>query len=108
MFLLVMQTNFFSSFCRKKLRGEIGKQFPTLSADDLSALVPNKEDMTIMKISTHSGQNLLVYNLHGNPAFFQVETQVYPTGRFVQWLISVIIQKVIFIHNFRGLSLSLS
>ena len=79
---------FFFFFGRKKLRNEIGKQFPALSADDLSALVPNKEDMTIMKISTHSGQNLLVYNLHGNPAFFQIETQVYPTGNFFKWFMS--------------------
>ena len=67
-------------FFRKKLRAEIGKQFSSFSADELSALVPNKEDMTVMKISTHSGQHLLVYNLHGNPAFFQIETQVFPTG----------------------------
>ncbi len=67
---------------RKKLRSEIGKQFNSLSADDLSQLVPNKEDMTVMKISTHSGQTVVVYNVHGNPAFFQVDATVFPTGQF--------------------------
>ena len=97
---------FFFFFGRKKLRNEIGKQFPALSADDLSALVPNKEDMTIMKISTYSGQNLLVYNLHGNPAFFQIETQVYPTGKFFPMVYVrfylILKREVIFINNLRG------
>ena len=65
---------------RRKLRAEIGRQFPQFSEDELKNVIPNKEDMTVMKIYTHSGENVMVYLLNKNPAFFELDRVVYPTG----------------------------
>ncbi|XP_077981383.1 eukaryotic translation initiation factor 2D-like [Glandiceps talaboti] len=64
---------------RRKVRADIGNQFPGLSDDDLRRIIPNKEEMTIMKLYTHAGDNVIVYCLHKNPVFFEVEKKLYPT-----------------------------
>ena len=33
-----------------------------------------------MRIMTHSGQNVTVYCLNGEPIFFEIEKRVIPTG----------------------------
>lgn len=65
---------------RKKLRIEIGKQFANLESEDLTLLVPQKDEMSVMKVFTHAGQTVTVYNIHKNPAFFEVDKFLYPTG----------------------------
>ena len=52
-------------------------QFPMLPADEV---VPNKADMTVMKIFTHADYTVMVYCLQGDPIFFEWEKQLYPSG----------------------------
>ena len=65
---------------RKKLRTEVGKTFPALSQEDVNLLIPLKEEMTVMKIFTHGGQTVTVYNVHKNPILFEADRLLYPTG----------------------------
>ncbi|XP_074642083.1 eukaryotic translation initiation factor 2D-like [Tubulanus polymorphus] len=61
---------------RKKLRNDVAKFFSGIPSD----IVPgNKEEMTIMKIYTHAGENVTVYCLHRNPIFFETKDHLYPT-----------------------------
>ena len=68
---------------RKKLRAHIERLYSGIDADELKVMVPNKEEMFLMKIYTHSGLNVLVYCLGKNPIFFDVDGIVYPTGMFL-------------------------
>ena len=65
---------------RRKLRSDVSNAFPSLSQDELSEIIPNKEEITVMRIMTHSGQNVTVYCLNGEPMFFEIEKRVIPTG----------------------------
>jgi translation initiation factor 2D len=62
------------------LRAELNKQFPGATAEQISSFIPNKDEMTLMKIFTHSGDNVQVYCVNKNPAVFEVNHQYYPTG----------------------------
>ncbi|KAL7884271.1 hypothetical protein AOLI_G00070410 [Acnodon oligacanthus] len=64
---------------RRKLRADVSAAFPSLSADDLNELVPNKEEVNVVKIFAHKGDAVILYALHKNPVFFQLEKQLYPT-----------------------------
>uniref|UniRef100_A0A3B1J275 Eukaryotic translation initiation factor 2D n=1 Tax=Astyanax mexicanus TaxID=7994 RepID=A0A3B1J275_ASTMX len=64
---------------RRKLRADISAAFPSLSADDLNELVPNKEELNVVKIYAHKGEAVTLYVIHKNPMFFQMEKQLYPT-----------------------------
>ncbi|KAL9950933.1 hypothetical protein ACROYT_G043506 [Oculina patagonica] len=64
---------------RRKLRSDVSNAFPTLSQDELSEIIPNKEEITVMRIMTHSGQNVTVFCLSGEPIFFEIEKKVLPT-----------------------------
>ncbi|KAF4070573.1 hypothetical protein AMELA_G00286890 [Ameiurus melas] len=64
---------------RRKLRADVSTTFPSLSADDLNELVPNKEELNVVKIYAHKGDAVTLYVLHRNPMFFQLEKQLYPT-----------------------------
>ena len=68
--------------CRKKLRAEVAKQYPNLPEDALKEIIPNKEEMTVMKIYSHSGESMIVYCLQKNPIFFtsELDRVVLPTG----------------------------
>lgn len=50
-----------------------------LSPEAASDIVPNKAEMTIAKISTHSGINVVVYCVGKNPVLIDVDGVVYPT-----------------------------
>lgn len=65
---------------RRKLRADIAAAFPSLGADDLSELVPNKEELNVVKIYAHKGDAVTLYVLHKNPLFFELEKRLYPTG----------------------------
>ena len=65
---------------RRKLRSDVSNNFPSLSQDEISELIPNKEEISVMRVMTHSGQNITVFCLSGEPIFFEVEKRVIPTG----------------------------
>lgn len=65
---------------RRKLKADIAAAFPSLSADELSELVPNKEELNVVKVYAHRGDAVTLYVLHKNPLFFEVDKQLYPTG----------------------------
>lgn len=65
---------------RRKLKADISTAFPLLSEEDLNELVPNKEELNIVKIYAHKGEATTLYVLHKNPIFFQLEKQLFPTG----------------------------
>ncbi|KAG7332161.1 hypothetical protein KOW79_003995 [Hemibagrus wyckioides] len=64
---------------RRKLKADVSAAFPSLSADHLNELVPNKEELNVVKIYAHKGDAVTLYVLHRNPMFFQLEKQLYPT-----------------------------
>uniref|UniRef100_H3DKM1 Eukaryotic translation initiation factor 2D n=1 Tax=Tetraodon nigroviridis TaxID=99883 RepID=H3DKM1_TETNG len=64
---------------RRKLKADIAAAFPSLGAEDLSELVPNKEEINVVKIYAHKGEAVTVYVLHKNPLFFELEKRLYPT-----------------------------
>lgn len=67
---------------RRKLRSDILKEFPHITQELASEVIPNKGDTSVMKILTHSGQNVTTYMVNGSPILFEVETKIYPTGLF--------------------------
>ncbi|XP_076847654.1 eukaryotic translation initiation factor 2D [Brachyhypopomus gauderio] len=64
---------------RRKLRADVSAAYPSLSADQLNELVPNKEELNIVKIYAHKGEAVTLYVLQKCPAFFQLEKRLYPT-----------------------------
>lgn len=75
---------YFIYFCvvafRRKLKADLSAAFPLLSADELSELVPNKEELSVLKSYAHKGDAVTVYVLHKNPVFFEVDKKLFPTG----------------------------
>lgn len=69
---------------RRKLKADLTAAFPSLSADDLSELVPNKEEINVVRIYAHKGEAVTIYVLHKNPIFFELEKRLYPTV-YVLW-----------------------
>lgn len=67
--------------CRRKLRSDVAAAFPSLSTEQLAELVPNKEELNVIKIFSHKGEAITVYMNHRNPILFEVEKVLYPTGR---------------------------
>lgn len=67
--------------CRRKLRSDVATAFPTLSTEQLAELIPNKEELNVIKIYSHKGEAVTVYMNHRNPILFEVEKVLYPTGR---------------------------
>ncbi|KAK7485278.1 hypothetical protein BaRGS_00023529 [Batillaria attramentaria] len=64
---------------RKKLRSDVEQQFPSLTSAKTADLIPNKGDVTLVKIVTHSDDNVLVYCVQKNPVFFELFKSLYPT-----------------------------
>ncbi|XP_029576092.1 eukaryotic translation initiation factor 2D [Salmo trutta] len=64
---------------RRKLKADISTAFPSLSVEELSELVPNKEELNVVKIYAHKGDAVTLYMLHKNPVFFELEKCLYPT-----------------------------
>lgn len=69
---------------RRKLKADIAAAFPSLSAEELSELVPNKEELNVVKVYAHKGDAVTLFVLHKNPLFFEVEKRLYPTV-YVLW-----------------------
>ena len=51
-----------------------------MESDILTELVPNKEEITVLKLNTHGGKDVIAYSVQGNPAFFEMDSVMYPTG----------------------------
>ncbi|XP_061837529.1 eukaryotic translation initiation factor 2D isoform X1 [Nerophis lumbriciformis] len=64
---------------RRKLKADISAAFPSLSSDELTEVIPNKEELNVVKIYAHKGDTVTLYVLHKNPLFFQLEKHLYPT-----------------------------
>ncbi|XP_066481507.1 eukaryotic translation initiation factor 2D [Tiliqua scincoides] len=64
---------------RRKLRADVAATFPALTSEQLSELVPNKEELNIIKLYTHKGEALTVYANGRNPVLFEIEKALYPT-----------------------------
>uniref|UniRef100_A0A4W3GNV9 Eukaryotic translation initiation factor 2D n=1 Tax=Callorhinchus milii TaxID=7868 RepID=A0A4W3GNV9_CALMI len=64
---------------RRKLKAQVVSLFPSLSGHQLSQLVPNKEELNVVKINSHKGDAVTVFVLNRNPIFFEVEKRLYPT-----------------------------
>lgn len=71
---------FLDDIFRKKLRADILQQYKEISAEDVKELVPTKDEMSVMKLETHSLETVVVYTIQKNPMFFQIEKVIYPTG----------------------------
>ncbi|XP_040074013.2 eukaryotic translation initiation factor 2D [Ixodes scapularis] len=64
---------------RKKLRSQIEAQFPQLSAVELDALCPPKEDLFQLKLMCHAGDAVIAYCLANEPMFFEQDDGLLPT-----------------------------
>uniref|UniRef100_A0AAQ4NUA0 Eukaryotic translation initiation factor 2D n=1 Tax=Gasterosteus aculeatus aculeatus TaxID=481459 RepID=A0AAQ4NUA0_GASAC len=69
---------------RRKLKADVSAAFPSLTADELCELIPNKEELNVVKIYAHKGDAVTLYVLHKNPLFFELEKRLYPTV-YVLW-----------------------
>ncbi|XP_033826014.1 eukaryotic translation initiation factor 2D [Periophthalmus magnuspinnatus] len=69
---------------RRKLKVDLATAFPVLTADELSELVPNKEELNVVKIYAHKGDAVTLYVLNKNPLFFELGKCIYPTV-YVLW-----------------------
>jgi len=67
-------------FNRKRLRSEFRCQYPGVTDSELMLMFGSSEDITTMKINTHSGQDAFVYFVQKNPAIFECDRIIYPTG----------------------------
>ena len=66
--------------CRKRLRAEFKCQYPGVTDSQLALVFASNEDVMVAKINTHGGQDAFVYLVQKNPAFFEVDKIIYPTG----------------------------
>lgn len=64
---------------RRKLRADVAAAFPGLSAEQLVELIPNKEELNVIRIYTHKGEAVTVYADSRNPILFEIEKALYPT-----------------------------
>ncbi|XP_054546074.1 eukaryotic translation initiation factor 2D isoform X3 [Talpa occidentalis] len=64
---------------RRKLRADVTAAFPTLGTDQVSELVPGKEELNVVKLYAYRGDAVTVYMSGGNPILFELEKNLYPT-----------------------------
>lgn len=62
------------------LRAQVTKLYPSLTSEMVGEIIPAKEEMSIMKVYTGSGETAVVYVLQKNPIFFEVFDRLYPSG----------------------------
>ena len=66
-------------FNRKKVKAELKKYFPNLSDDELANIIPNKEEMSVLKIETHSGEVVSAHVVGKKPIIFHIRDALFPT-----------------------------
>ena len=68
---------------KKKFKARIVAQFmlPECDRNTLDCLVPAKEDASLTKIYTYSGESVIVYSVGKDPIFFEIDKQkiLFPT-----------------------------
>ena len=66
---------------KKKLKASLKKSFPSLTDDQLSELLPMKEEIVVSKIFTFTEESILLYIHNKNTVFFEMEKekQIFPT-----------------------------
>ncbi|KAM7054618.1 eukaryotic translation initiation factor 2D isoform 5-T5 [Molossus nigricans] len=72
---------------RRKLRADVTAAFSTLGTDQVSELVPGKEELNIVKLYAHRGDAVTVYVSGGNPILFELEKNLYPTDLMLPGLV---------------------
>lgn len=70
---------------RRKLRADISASFPSMSPGELTDLLPNKEELNVVKVYAHKGDAVTLYVLRKNPLFFELDKRLYPTV-YMLWL----------------------
>ncbi|XP_053562567.1 eukaryotic translation initiation factor 2D [Bombina bombina] len=64
---------------RRKLRADVSAAYPSLTTENLSDLMPSKEELNIVKVYAHKGESVTVYVHNRNPIVFELEKNLYPT-----------------------------
>ncbi|XP_036614056.1 eukaryotic translation initiation factor 2D [Trichosurus vulpecula] len=64
---------------RRKLRADMAAAFPAFGPEQLSELVPGKDELNIVKLYAHKGDAVSVYVSGGNPVLFELKGTLYPT-----------------------------
>ncbi|NP_001239561.1 eukaryotic translation initiation factor 2D [Monodelphis domestica] len=64
---------------RRKLRADVAAAFPAFGPEQLSELVPGKEELNTVKLYAHKGDAVTVYVSGGNPILFELKGNLYPT-----------------------------
>ena len=66
---------------KKKLKASLKKSFPSLTDEQLSELLPMKEEIVVSKIFTFTEESILLYIHNKNTVFFEMEKekQIFPT-----------------------------
>ncbi|XP_033618119.1 eukaryotic translation initiation factor 2D isoform X4 [Fukomys damarensis] len=72
---------------RRKLRADVTAAFATLGTDQVSELIPGKEELNIVKLYTHKGDAVTAYTSAGNPILFELEKNLYPTDLMLPGLV---------------------
>lgn len=75
---------FFLLTPRKNFLKEIVKQYPTVNEEELKELIKIKDsEITLSKIVTHDGADVVVYLVDKIPYFFKLDKdeQLMPTGK---------------------------
>ena len=67
-------------FFRRKLRENVLKWHPAFNSEQLLNLIPNKEEISVSRLVTHSEKNVTCYFLNKNPILFEVDEILLPTG----------------------------
>lgn len=65
---------------RRKLRNDVLLEFSNVTTELASEIIPNKDDMSVMKLITNCGKSVTTFFHCGTPIIFQVEKKYYPTG----------------------------
>ncbi|XP_078488586.1 eukaryotic translation initiation factor 2D-like [Ciona intestinalis] len=69
---------------KKRLRNEVEKSF---SANGFSLptteVISNKEDVYILKLYSHKGDNVAVYSMRNSPVLFEHEKKIFPSVYFL-------------------------
>uniref|UniRef100_G3WZU7 Eukaryotic translation initiation factor 2D n=1 Tax=Sarcophilus harrisii TaxID=9305 RepID=G3WZU7_SARHA len=64
---------------RRKLRTDVAAAFPAFGSEQLSELVPGKEELNAVKLYAHKGDAVTVYVNGSNPILFELRGTLYPT-----------------------------
>lgn len=65
---------------RKRLRSDLERLFGgSLTKEQTLEIVPNKEEMSVMKLYSYKGENVAVYCVKKHPVLFEHEKVLFPT-----------------------------